>query len=180
MDWFRTRRNDTENCYGVDPDKNFNYRWMKRGTSDDECSDFYGGPHSFSEPEVRVVADFMMDPKRNIDMFIALSGYGQKISFPSEGVTPRKLDEVRSIAYAGAKSFAASKLNLIKYMIESKKKKSGSVDYFATKRANIKHSYTIEAKDDLTHGFFVPAISIEENAKDFFEIILGMIKHVIE
>lgn len=179
MDWFRTPRNDTENCYGVDIDRNFNYKWMKRGTSEDKCSEFYGGPHAFSEPEVKLVADFLMEKKRNIEMFIALNGYGQKISYPSEGLSSRKLGEIRSAARAGAKSLAASKLNLAKYMIEATRKKSGSVDHFAMRRANIKLSYTIEAKDDQTYGFFVPAISIEENAKDFYEIIKGMVKNVI-
>lgn len=180
MNWFRTPRNDTENCFGTDVDKNFNYKWMKRGASDDECSEFYGGPRAFSEPEVKLVSDFLMDKKKNIQMFIALNGYGQKISFPSEGISPRKLDEVRDVARAGAKSFAASKLNLIKYMIESSRKKPGSMDNFAMRRANIKLSYTIEAKDDQTYGFFVPAISIEENAKEFFEIIKGMASNLIE
>lgn len=153
---------------------------MRGEASDDECSDFYGGPKAASEPEVKLVADFLMDAKNKIDMFIAMDGYGQKITFPVDGISSKKIDEVRSVARAGAKSFAASKLNLVKYMIESKKKKSGAVDHFAMKKANIKLSYTIEAKDDKTYGFFVPAFSIEDNAKEFFEIIKGMVKNIIQ
>lgn len=154
---------------------------MKRGTSDDECSEFYGGPSASSETEVKQLSNFLMDPKRNIKMFVTLNSYGNKISFPSEGVSTRIVDEVRDIARAGIKSLKSSNITShSRFSISEKKKTSGAIDHFALHKARIKHSYSIEVRDDPEYGFFVPATSIEQNAKEIFEVVIGMVKSIAE
>lgn len=180
LNWFRTPSNSTESCVGVDPNKNFDYRWMKRGTSDDECSEFYGGPSASSEPEVEHLSNFLMDSRRNLKMFITLSGYGNKISFPSEGVKPRIVDDIRDIARAGIKSLKSSNItNHSRFSINEKRKTAGTIDQFAVHKARIKYSYSIETRDDPKNSFFVPATSIEQNAREIFEVVLGMAKNII-
>lgn len=181
LNWFRTPRNHTESCVGVDPNRNFDYRWMKRGTSDDECSEFYGGPSASSETEVEQLSNFLIDPKRNLKMFITLNSYGNKISFPSEGVKPRIVDEIRDIARAGIKSLTSSNItNHSRFSINEKRKTAGAIDQFAVHKARIKYSYSIEARDDPSHSFFVPATSIEQNAREIFEVIIGMAQNIVE
>lgn len=174
MNWFKSPSNHSLHCYGTDTNSNFDYEWMQKGTSADECSDFYGGPYALSEPETKLFSNFLMDPRRNIEMFISLAGYGQKIAFPSEGVSPEKFEFVYDVARAGVKSAKASKSHGTRFTIDARRKKPGSIEQFAMHKANIKYSYTIEARDDATHGFFVPATSIEENAREIFDMISGM------
>lgn len=176
MNWFSDSKNDSSECIGVDANKNFDYNWMKKGTSDDECSDFFGGHHASSEPEVKLLSNFIMDSTRNIEMFISLNGYGQKISFSLKGAAP----DVREVAYAGIRSLRTTKLKDQRFSIEARKRRAGSVDQFSMHKANIRYSYNLEARDDDTYGFFVPATSIKENARELFEIIGGMVKSLME
>lgn len=153
---------------------------MKRGTSSNECSEFYGGPYAFSEPEVKLLANFLTKTGPNIDMLISLNGYGQKISYSPEGFSPRELDDARDVARAGIKNLKLSYINSTKYTLDFRGKKSGSIDQFVSHKANIRHSYTIEARDDEVNSFFVPATSIQKNAEEFFAIVSGMVKNLFD
>lgn len=176
MNWFIPPSNDSENCFGVDPNKNFDFSWMKKGTSSDECSDYYGGPYESSEPEVKLVSNFLMNFRRNIEMFISIDGFGQKVAFSSKGIN----SDVVEVAQAGVRKLKSSKLNSRnKFAVESRRTRSGSIDQFAMHKANIKYSYNLELRDDEMHGFFVPATSIRENSEELFEIIRGMVANLI-
>jgi Zinc carboxypeptidase len=157
----------------VDANRNFEYGW-KKGASSDECSDFYGGPYALSEPETKLLSRFLMNSKRNIRMFISLSGYGRKLSFSSDLMSQELIDDLRDIARSGTRVLKSSK-----FTIDSKPKRSGSIDQFAMHNANINFSYNLETRDDV-HGFFVPASSIDKNAKEMSEIIFGMAKRLRE
>lgn len=148
---------------------------MKKGASTDECSDFYSGPYASSEPEAKFLSNFLMNPKRNIDMFISLSGYGQKISFPFQEMSPENLDFIYDVARAGLRNLKSPRMNSANFTIDARRKKSGSIDLFAMRKANIRYSYTLEVRDDPRYGFFMPATTIEENAQEIFDIITGMI-----
>lgn len=151
---------------------------MKKETSADECSDFYGGPYAFSEPETKLLSNFLMDSRRNIELFISLNGYGQRISYSSNGMSLEKIDSMYDLARAGTRYVKTTKAKAAKYIIDVRSKRSGSADQFAMHNAKIRYSYNFETRDDPTNGFFVPATSIEENAREMFEIISGMVKNI--
>lgn len=180
MSWFRSPTNDTDDCIGVDINRNFDYKWSKKETSSDVCSDFYGGPQPDSEREVKLFSKFLTEREMNAKLFISLNGYGQKISFSPDGLSPEKADFVRDVAIAGIKSMKSSKSNTNRYAIETRKKRSGAVDQFAMHKANIRYSYSLETRDDENNGFFVPATAIEENAKEILKIISGMVQTLVE
>jgi hypothetical protein len=148
---------------------------MKRGGSSDECSEYFAGPYAFSEPESKLVGEFISSPKRNLQLFVSLSGYGRKISFDSNGMKQDQIDDVRDVARGGVKNVRSSK-----FSIDSKSKRSGSIDQFAMHEGKVKYSYNIETRDDAYNGFFVPATSIEEHAEEMFDIIYGMVKKLLE
>jgi hypothetical protein len=148
---------------------------MKHGGSRDECSEYFAGPYAFSEPESKLVGEFISSPKRNLQMFVSLSGYGRKISFDSIGLKQHQIDDARDVARGGLKNIRSTK-----FSIDSKSKRSGSIDQFAMHEGKIKYSYNIETRDDAYNGFFVPASSIEDNAEEMFDIIYGMVKKFME
>jgi len=58
------RKNDnTRHCGnwwpGVDLNRNFDFKWGEAGSSTDECSNVYRGPSAASEPETRVIQNYM-------------------------------------------------------------------------------------------------------------------------
>ncbi|CAO1394631.1 unnamed protein product [Diamesa serratosioi] len=166
-------------CYGTDPNRNFDYLWNEFGTSNYECSDYYGGPYVESEPETKLFSNFLMSYKKQIKLFISLHSYGQKISYPISGVSKEDLDELEDIARAGIANLKNSRLSPAKYTVdpvnEMSYRQSGTSAQFAMHRAQIRNSFTIELRDSGTNGYLVPASSIEDSSLELFEIIKGMI-----
>jgi len=58
--WRKNRRNNGDNTYGVDLNRNYSYNWGydNTGSSGNTNSDTYRGPSPFSEPESRIMRDF--------------------------------------------------------------------------------------------------------------------------
>ncbi len=60
--WRKNRRdNDGSSCYGVDPNRNYDYMWGTSGISFNPCNDTYCGTSAFSEPEIQAYRDFVLD-----------------------------------------------------------------------------------------------------------------------
>jgi carboxypeptidase A1 len=57
--WRKNRRNNGNGVYGVDLNRNWDYKWAKVGSSTDPTSEAYHGPSAASEPEVRAVSAYM-------------------------------------------------------------------------------------------------------------------------
>ena len=144
---------------------------MKNEASNDLCSEFYAGPYAFSEPETKLLSEFISDSKRNFRLIVSLSGYGRKISYDSNGMNQDEIDDVRDIARAGVKNIKKSR-----FTIDSKSKSCGSFVQYAMHQTDTRYSYKISARNDEVNGLFVPASSIEENAEEMFDIIIGMVK----
>lgn len=74
---------------GVDLNRNFDSNWNGIGSSSDPASYDYAGSSAFSEPEAKVLADFIMKnvDKENIRTYIALHSFSQLVMFPFGHVT---------------------------------------------------------------------------------------------
>ena len=53
--WRKNRRNNGNNRYGVDQNRNYPYFWSRCGSSTNPGSDIYHGPSAGSEPETKVM-----------------------------------------------------------------------------------------------------------------------------
>ena len=60
--WRKNRRNNGNDQYGVDLNRNYGYEWgyNNQGSSPNPGSDTYRGPSAFSEPETRLIRDFCL------------------------------------------------------------------------------------------------------------------------
>jgi carboxypeptidase A1 len=57
--WRKNRRNNGDGSYGVDLNRNWDYKWSVVGGSRDPKSIMYIGPYASSEPEVQSVANYV-------------------------------------------------------------------------------------------------------------------------
>lgn len=81
--WTKNRHFDTKTgCFGVNLDRNFEYKWGGSGSSDSPCKNLYRGPKKFSEPESRAIRNFMLNMKDFLGAYISFGGYGQDIAYP--------------------------------------------------------------------------------------------------
>ncbi len=58
--WRKTRRNNGDGSFGVDPNRNWAANWGGVGSSGTTSSDTYRGPFVFSEPETTALSNFVL------------------------------------------------------------------------------------------------------------------------
>merc|ERR1712051_1132226 len=57
---WRKTRSPQGGCFGVDPNRNWDFHWAESGASSNPCSETFAGPEAFSEPEMSNIRDFVM------------------------------------------------------------------------------------------------------------------------
>jgi len=80
--WRKTRSPQTDDCYGVDPNRNWNTSFCSVGASTDPCSDNYCGPRAFSEVEVKQMSDLINQYKAQTVAYFAIHSYSQLWMWP--------------------------------------------------------------------------------------------------
>lgn len=133
--------------------------------SNDECSDFYHGPYAYSEPEAKLLSNFLQQPENNIEMLLTLTGYGSKVLYSSSSNVDD--EDCRDIA-----RFATRGSNFSYSM----RQKGSSFENFARDRAKIKYILQIPEQDDKINGPFVLSTSIEERADETLRIVKRIAK----
>ncbi|MBU2651012.1 MAG: immune inhibitor A [Bacteroidetes bacterium] len=68
--WRKTRRDNGDGSYGVDPNRNYAYMWGydNNGSSPIPSDETYRGPYAFSEPCIQTLRDFTIDNEFGIAM----------------------------------------------------------------------------------------------------------------
>lgn len=183
LNWFRSANvNQTEKvCYGVDMTRNFDANWIDdRSSGVNKCTDYYKGAHPSSEPEIKLLSNFLLKHNKSIQLFINLDGYGQQLLFPLTKLKKDGIDELNDMARSGLRNVKMHRNADKKYRINKKNvdMSSGTVESFAMNKAKIKYSYRIESVDNRQYSIFAPATSIEQNANEILDIIKGMIKYL--
>lgn len=80
--WRKNRRNNDDGSYGVDPNRNYDYKWSfdDEGSSPNPFSNVYRGKSPFSEPETQAIRDLC--GQRNFQSLISYHNYSQIILYP--------------------------------------------------------------------------------------------------
>lgn len=71
--WRKTRRPSNALCFGADPNRNWGERWNQGGASTNPCSETYAGPNAFSEPESRLLSEYLTSLPR-LSAYFAFHG----------------------------------------------------------------------------------------------------------
>jgi len=93
--WRKNMRDNGNGSFGVDPNRNYGYKWGydNEGSSPDSSSYVYRGPGPFSEPETQAIRNLVN--QRNFQVLISYHNYSQVILYPW-GYTgqPTEMDEL--------------------------------------------------------------------------------------
>lgn len=79
--WRKNRRNNGNGTFGVDLNRNWDVNWGGDGSSGNTSSEIYRGTAPFSEPETRVIRDWMLGDARAV-AHIDFHSYSQLILYP--------------------------------------------------------------------------------------------------
>ncbi|MBI5743462.1 MAG: zinc carboxypeptidase [Elusimicrobia bacterium] len=94
---------NSDKSRGVDLNRNFDSWWCEAGASTYPGSDTYCGPKAFSEPESRVIRDFML-ARKNLKTHISYHSYASEILYPwggNDADVPNANDKQAFIKLAG-------------------------------------------------------------------------------
>lgn len=193
---WRKNRSGSGRCAGVDLNRNFGFHWGGKGTSNRPCSEIYGGPHAFSEPESAAQKRFFEQTTEKFHAFLTFHSYGQYILYPwgYDVVLPPDHQDLDRVGKNGAnvsclreeKSlcigihvnfFFAQEMRRVGQQVYSVGP-SGSLLYPAAgasddwaKSLGIKYTYTVELRDGGRYGFVLPASFIQPTAKEAFQFV---------
>lgn len=78
--WRKTRK-PYRNCFGADPNRNFNVSWGSAGASKNPCYETYAGDSAHSEPEIKALSSYISQIP-NLRLYISLHSYSQLILLP--------------------------------------------------------------------------------------------------
>lgn len=175
--WRKTRSKQGR-CTGVDPNRNWGFKWGGKGASVNPCSEIYRGPRPFSEPETNAVKRFIMDRSRvgGWELYLTFHSYGQMVLYPwgYDRVDHQAEAELARLGRVGADAMGRG------YTVGSAAKvlypAAGGSDDWALGGAGIPYSYTIELPDTGTHGFLLPAGHISQVAPEALAATVAMVK----
>ncbi|KAF2904074.1 hypothetical protein ILUMI_02091 [Ignelater luminosus] len=172
--WRKTRSRG-KYCFGADPNRNFNFHWGERGSSDDECSDIYRGSKPFSEPEIKAFRDLILRYAANIKLSISLHSFGQLILHPWTYTTnlPANIKELNRLGIHVAETLKnATKANYgVGPVSQVLYYAAGSNIDWIMAVAGINLTYVIELppQHDNTMQFILPSRFIKDLVSKSFE-----------
>ncbi|OXA47374.1 carboxypeptidase B isoform X1 [Folsomia candida] len=183
--WRKTRSKAVNStCYGVDPNRNWDFKWGGKGTSNDSCEITYRGPRPASEPEVASSQKYILSIKNRIKLFLTFHSYSQLLLLPwsyDNVLIPDKSD-LEKVAKQGAQALEA--VNGTKYIVGPTPQilysAAGTSNDWVKGVANIKFAYTYELRDTGKDRFLLPPNQIIPSGKETFVGVTAMVQGVMD
>jgi hypothetical protein len=80
--WRKNRRDNGGGEYGVDLNRNYDYKWGGPGSSGNPRSNVYRGPNAFSEPELKAIRDLINDDNHQFKYTLNYHASGEAMLYP--------------------------------------------------------------------------------------------------
>jgi len=172
---------DGQSCIGVDLNRNFDYYFGGRGSSNNPCSNFYTGPSAFSEPETRVLASQIEKVRQRLRVYLALHTYGQLWIIPYGHTYRRPADYLDMVRLANATCVAQSSVFNKSYIPVSSYEfylAAGTAKDWAKGAMGIKYSYTLELRDLGDYHFLMPPSEIEDTGMEMWSSLSALVEYM--
>ncbi|XP_045777022.1 uncharacterized protein LOC123875314 [Maniola jurtina] len=177
-------RDDLSN--GVDLNRNFGFRWMTVGASQNPCAQTFAGQTAFSEPESRAIANYVIDLQEQGELiyYMAFHSYSQMILVPYSHSTGAGVLEVPNygdlfeIAMKGAEKL--TEVHNIPYRVGTSAdilyEVSGSGFDWVKGVAKVPIVHLFELRDLGQYGFLLPPEQIIPNNEEVMAAMIEMDK----
>ncbi|KAL5288077.1 hypothetical protein ACFFRR_008745 [Megaselia abdita] len=80
--WRMTRSKQNNGCYGVDPNRNWDFHWREVGISEVPCDETFAGESAFSEIETKSLSEYIKSLKGKIELYISFHSFSQYVLYP--------------------------------------------------------------------------------------------------
>ncbi|XP_055914222.1 uncharacterized protein LOC129947614 [Eupeodes corollae] len=180
---WRKTRTPYGNCYGADPNRNWDFHWNEVGTSSNPCSGTYAGPEPFSEIETRSLSEYITSVKDNLMLYISYHSYSQLLLFPYGHTSehPSNYDDLKRIYDVAVD--AISRRYGTKYtggnIYDAIYPAAGaSLDWaYGSLGVNLTYCYELRpSSNNAWYGFRLPAKQIIPTAEETLDSLVAMVK----
>ncbi|CAF0843976.1 unnamed protein product [Adineta ricciae] len=181
--WRKTRsKTSNPNCFGADPNRNWDYQWCEGGATHDPCDDIYCGSKPFSEIETLQVSKFISDHKDSIVHYINFHSYSQLWMTPW-GYTTKKPAQFKLQDDGSAQAVAALRAVFGTRYVHGNigatiYVASGNTVDWTSGTANITFSYAVELRDTGEYGFLLPENQILPSGQETLAGELALLKYI--
>ncbi|XP_066995984.2 zinc carboxypeptidase-like [Anabrus simplex] len=180
--WRKTRSRSSATCFGVDPNRNWDFFWNVTGTSGNPCSDIYAGPKPFSEIETRTLSSYITTIAKKIDVFLAFHSYSQLLLLPY-GNGSLGVDNFSTLVDIGTRAMEKlSKRYGTRYttgnIVDVIYPASGISMDWARSSFKIPFTFTYELRDTGRHGFLLPAKLIIPTGEETLDSVVSILQDV--
>lgn len=165
--WRKNKRpNSGSSCVGTDLNRNFDFKWMVSGSSNQPCNEAYAGPYGSSESEVQAIQKAIRDRMGTWEIFITIHSYGAFWMPPwaYQSQLPADYSELES--YARIATNAVRAVNGLNFkigpphMTVQYSASGGSYDW-AKAVCGVKYAYALELRPEMNsyesyYGFQLP------------------------
>jgi murein tripeptide amidase MpaA len=175
--WRKTRSRTGTRYIGVDPNRNWDYKFGGAGTSGWPGSDIYRGSRAFSEIEVKQVADYLKT--LNLKAYFNVHAYSQLVLTPwsYKKAYPSDYDEIARVARAFTDALYKRYGTYYEYGPPSQilyAVAGGSIDWtYAV--LGVRYSYALELRDKGRYGFLLPASQIQPSGEETSDAFIAAI-----
>uniref|UniRef100_A0A0P6D443 Zinc carboxypeptidase n=1 Tax=Daphnia magna TaxID=35525 RepID=A0A0P6D443_9CRUS len=181
--WRKNRKiNPSSPCIGVDTNRNFDANFGGVGSSDNPCSDTYGGPSAFSEAESQAMRDILLSLQGRAKAAVSIHNNAQVWISPYGYTTERPADyaEMERIMTAGAAAIEATYGTNYPFGPGSEVLyfTSGTTKDYVYGTLGIVHGYTLELRNT-PDGFVTPTTLIAPVATEAWNGIKAMANAIV-
>ncbi|KAK0408531.1 hypothetical protein QR680_004010 [Steinernema hermaphroditum] len=175
-----------DNCYGVDPNRNWDFQFKVSGYSNDPCSETYAGPYGFSEVEPKAIADFLTQHKNSIKAYFDVHSYSEYFMYSygyAYGALPKDWKRLDAVAAEAVQAIEAVHGQRFKYgpIVDVIYPASGSSVDWAKGVLNVTYPYALELRPDenAVWGFIVNQDQIIPAAQECWAGLQVVLHHAV-
>ncbi|KAF5297194.1 hypothetical protein FQA39_LY12209 [Lamprigera yunnana] len=171
--FWRKTRSRGKHHRGVDPNRNFDYKWNGVGSSTCEKSPVYAGLRPFSEPETISLSKILINNSNHIKLYLSIHSAKKCILYPYGYTkrTPHNITQLHNVAVDARN--AMNRVNGNRYVVGNAptvlNPTSGTSHDWAHAIAGIELSYALELPGGGTKGFDLPENKILGVVVEAFE-----------
>merc|ERR1711963_99527 len=170
--WRKTRSPQSGGCYGVDPNRNWDFHWGETGVSSNPCTEIFPGEQPFSEIETSNIRDFVktLDPVPVLSQ--CFHSYSQLWLWPfgyDYGAYPENREELEQLAIDACDALYQVHGTIFDPINSADLyPASGAADDWYKGVLGSRFAFTVELRDTGRYGFVLPKEQIIPSGEELW------------
>merc|ERR1712112_37576 len=170
--WRKTRSPQSGGCYGVDPNRNWDFHWGETGVSSNPCTEIFPGEQPFSEIETSNIRDFVktLDPVPVLSQ--CFHSYSQLWLWPfgyDYGAYPENREELEQLAIDACDALYQVHGTVFDPINSADLyPASGAADDWYKGVLGSRFAFTVELRDTGRYGFVLPKEQIIPSGEELW------------